>query len=95
MKTLTQFCDEIHYVSFVIGTEPLMAKDGTLLMMRGKDFVNSISGSMEYVREDYVTLYFCQRRRNEASGRRCHCQIPESDQSGNGGCQQPDLRAFQ
>lgn len=58
VKTLTQFCDEIHYVSFVIGTEPLMAKDGTLLMMRGKDFVNSISGSMEYVREDYVTLYF-------------------------------------
>lgn len=58
VKTLTQFCDEIQYVSFVIGTEVLTAKDGSLLMMRGKDFVNNISGSMEYVREDYVTLYF-------------------------------------
>lgn len=58
VKTLTQFCDDIQYVSFVIGTEALTAKDGTLLMMRGRDFVNSISGSMEYVREDYVTLYF-------------------------------------
>ena len=36
----------------------MIAEDGTSLLMRGKDFVDSISGNMEYVREDYVTMYF-------------------------------------
>lgn len=58
VKTLTQFSDEIQYVSFVIGNVQMTASDGSLLMMRGRDFVNNISGNMEYVREDYVTLYF-------------------------------------
>ena len=58
VKTLTQFSDDIQYVSFVIGSEPMTAADGTALLMRGKDFVDSISGNMEYVREDYVTMYF-------------------------------------
>lgn len=58
VKTLTQFSDDIQYVSFVIGETPLTAKDGSMLMMRGRDFVNNIGGSMEYVREDYVTMYF-------------------------------------
>ena len=58
VKTLTQFSDEIQYVAFVIGETPMTAKDGSKLLMRGRDFVNSIGGSMEYVREDYVTMYF-------------------------------------
>ena len=58
VKTLTQFSDEIQYVSFVIGEESLTASDGSLLLMRGRDVVDNISGNMEYVREDYVTMYF-------------------------------------
>ena len=58
VKTLTQFNDDIQYVSFVVGEVPLTAKDGSPLLMRGRDFVSSIGGSMEYVREDYVTMYF-------------------------------------
>ncbi len=58
VKTLTQFSDEIQYVAFVIGNTPMAADDGSLLMMRGRDFVDNISGNMEYVREDYVTMYF-------------------------------------
>lgn len=58
VKTLTQFSDDIQYVSFVVGETPMTAKDGSKLLMRGRDFVSSIGGSMEYVREDYVTMYF-------------------------------------
>lgn len=58
VKTLTQFSDEIQYVSFVIGNQPMTTADGSVMMMRGKDFVDNISGNMEYVREDYVTMYF-------------------------------------
>ena len=58
VKTLTQFSDNIQYVSFVIGTEPMTASDGSQLLMRGRDFVLNIGGNMEYVREDYVTMYF-------------------------------------
>lgn len=58
VKTLTQFSDEIQYVAFVIGEKPLTASDGSLLLMRGRDFVINIGGNMEYVREDYVTMYF-------------------------------------
>ena len=58
VKTLTQFSEDIQYVSFVIGDEPLTEKDGSRLLMRGRDFVSSIGGSAEYVREDYVTMYF-------------------------------------
>ena len=58
VKTLTQFSDDIQYVAFVVGEVPLTAKDGSRLLMRGRDFVSSIGGSMEYVREDYVTMYF-------------------------------------
>ena len=58
VKTLTQFSDNIQYVAFVIGEAPMTAKDSSRLLMRGRDFVSSIGGSMEYVREDYVTMYF-------------------------------------
>lgn len=58
VKTLTQFSDEIQYVSFVIGDDPLRESDGSLLLMQGRDFVINIGGNMEYVREDYVTMYF-------------------------------------
>lgn len=58
VKTLTQFSDDIQYVTFVVGEVPLTTKDGSRLLMRGRDFVSSIGGSMEYVREDYVTMYF-------------------------------------
>ena len=58
VKTLTQFSDEIQYVSFVIVDQPMTTTDGSTKMMRGKDFVDNISGNMEYVREDYVTMYF-------------------------------------
>ena len=58
VKTLTQFSDEIQYVVFVIGDTPMKTEDGSLMMMRGRDFVDNISGNMEYVREDYVTMYF-------------------------------------
>ncbi|MDD3221239.1 MAG: hypothetical protein EOM34_05555 [Clostridia bacterium] len=63
VRTLTQFSDDIQYVSFNVGTVPLAASDGSRLMMRGKDFVSNISGNMEYVREDYVTLYFANEDR--------------------------------
>lgn len=58
VKTLTQFSDEIQYVAFVIGNTPMTTEDGSLMMMRSRDFVDNISGNMEYVREDYVTMYF-------------------------------------
>jgi germination protein M len=58
VKTLTQFSDEIQYVSFVIGDTPMTTEDGSVKLMRGRDFVDNISGNMEYVREDYVTMYF-------------------------------------
>ena len=58
VKTLTQFSDDIQYVTFVVGDVPLTTKEGSRLLMRGRDFVSSIGGSMEYVREDYVTMYF-------------------------------------
>ncbi len=58
VKTLTQFSEDIQYVSFVIGEEPMTEKDGSMLLMRGRDFVSSIDGNAEYVREDYVTMYF-------------------------------------
>ena len=58
VKTLTQFSDEIQYVAFIIGNTPMTTEDGSLMMMRGRDFIDNISGNMEYVREDYVTMYF-------------------------------------
>ena len=58
VKTLTQFSEEIQYVSFVIGQVPMKEDNGNVLMMRGRDFVSSIGGNAEYVREDYVTMYF-------------------------------------
>ena len=58
VKTLTQFSEKIQYVSFVIGEVPMKEDDGGVLMMRGRDFVSSIGGNAEYVREDYVTMYF-------------------------------------
>lgn len=58
VKTLTQFTEEIQYVSFVIGERSLDEMDAHFRMMRGQDFVIDIGGSMEYVREDYVTMYF-------------------------------------
>lgn len=58
VKTLTQFSDEIQYVAFIVGNMPMTTEDGSLMMMRGRDFVDNISGNMEYVREDYVTMYF-------------------------------------
>ena len=58
VKTLTQFSEEIQYVAFVIGEVPMKEENGSLLMMRGRDFVSSIGGNAEYVREDYVTMYF-------------------------------------
>ena len=60
VKTLTQFSEEIQYVSFVIGQTPMTEDNGTQLMMRGRDFVSSIGGNAEYVREDYVTMYFAR-----------------------------------
>ncbi len=64
VKTLTQFNDDIQYVSFVIGETPLTGDDGNTLLMRNKDFVLDINGNMEYVREDYVTLYFANDDRS-------------------------------
>ena len=58
VKTLTQYSEEIQYVSFVIGQVPMKEDNGSILMMRGRDFVSSIGGNAEYVREDYVTMYF-------------------------------------
>ena len=58
VKTLTQFSDKIQYVSIGVDEELLVDKDGVPLRMCGKDFVSNIGGNMEYVREDYVTLYF-------------------------------------
>lgn len=63
VKTLTQFNDDIQYVSFVIGETPIAGNDGSPLLMRNKDFVLDINGNMEYVREDYVTLYFANEDR--------------------------------
>lgn len=58
VKTMTQFGEDIQYVSFVIGDTLPEAMDTTYRMMRGQDFVADIGGSAEYVREDYVTMYF-------------------------------------
>lgn len=62
-KTMTQFSEDIQYVSFVIGDTSPEAMEGIYRMMRGQDFVADIGGSLEYVREDYVTMYFVNQDR--------------------------------
>jgi len=58
VKTLTQFDGEIDYVQFFVDNQALLEKNGSVMMMKKSDFVESTRADLKNLKERKLTLYF-------------------------------------